>query len=402
MGLRQYYLKSIINEIAIRIQSLIEHKIITCDKKILLYGLDRNSYAMRTILSNYGFNNIEGYISEDESLVRDTIIANSQFAGRFLNNKADLIPVWTLEERLGTFDKDAFILIVSEDYKEKEYLENMGYQESIHFFRVYDLIDIDVDNKTQNKKRMNLDEVKKVEKNMLQYIDQFCAEKELRYWVCGGTLLGTIRHEGFIPWDDDIDIFLPWQDFCVLLEQFKETDDYSVMGFGDPANNSLNYVMARVVDKNTVMEENLGTVRIVDSVWIDIFPLVGLPEDVTERKTYFARYQELNRRIWQDFYEHNGSIEVFPNWYGKQKEFLSKYDFDSSNYVGVLGTAYKEKDCTKRSVYDVTLRKKFEDIFVNVPAGYKEYLDNLYGTNWMQLPEESKRKSHHNVKMYWN
>ncbi len=80
---------------------------------------------------------------------------------------------------------------------------------------------------------------------------------------------------------------------------------------------------------------------------------------------------------------------------------MEKYDFDQSDYVGVLATAYKEKDCTTRKVYDSTLRFTFEDIEVNVPLGYEEYLMNLYGKNWMELPEEGKRVSHHNIEAYW-
>jgi lipopolysaccharide cholinephosphotransferase len=92
---------------------------------------------------------------------------------------------------------------------------------------------------------------------------------------------------------------------------------------------------------------------------------------------------------------------VFPKWYPKQKEFLEKYDFDRSEYVGVLGTAYGDKDSTTNKVYSDTLRAPFEDIEVNIPVGYKEYLDHLYGSDWMQLPEESKRKSLHEIKAYW-
>jgi lipopolysaccharide cholinephosphotransferase len=92
---------------------------------------------------------------------------------------------------------------------------------------------------------------------------------------------------------------------------------------------------------------------------------------------------------------------VFTKWYPRQREFLENYDFDRSEYVGVLGTVYGDRDSTSRNVYLDTLRKPFEDIEVNVPAGYKEYLDNLYGRDWMQLPDESERHSHHKVEAYW-
>ena len=80
---------------------------------------------------------------------------------------------------------------------------------------------------------------------------------------------------------------------------------------------------------------------------------------------------------------------------------MERYDFDHSDYVGVLGTVYKERDQTTRKVYESTIRMPFEDIEVNVPIGYREYLDNLYGKDWMELPDENKRISNHNVEIFW-
>ncbi len=248
---------------------------------------------------------------------------------------------------------------------------------------------------------MTMKEMQTTEKNILSYVDHVCRKHNLRYWVCGGTLLGTIRHKGFIPWDDDIDIFLPLQDYRRLIEIFEENEQYTMMGMGTSEVNDYTDMFAKVVDKNTILIEDIGTVRKINPVWIDVFPLVGLPGDEEERLVFFKKYKEVKRRIWEDFYASNGSTGVFSKWYGKQKEFLEKYDFDNSEYVGVLGTVYDERDATTRRVYESTIRMSFEDIEVNVPVGYQEYLDNLYGKDWMQLPDESKRQSHHDIESYW-
>jgi lipopolysaccharide cholinephosphotransferase len=266
---------------------------------------------------------------------------------------------------------------------------------------VYDFEDEELDHLFQGKRRMTLKEMQQTEKEILRYVDDLCRRKHLRYWVCGGTLLGTIRHKGFIPWDDDIDIFLPWKDYLRFIEVFEENERYAMFGMGTSEVNEFSDIFARVACKETIIDEDIGTVRRVNHVWLDVFPLVGLPEDDGERKLFFKKYQEVNRRIWEDFYASNGSLDVFPKWYPKQKEFLEKYDFDRSEYVGVLGTAYGDKDSTTNKVYSDTLRAPFEDIEVNIPVGYKEYLDHLYGSDWMQLPEESKRKSLHEIKAYW-
>lgn len=395
------FIKSIIGEIAKSIEYLIRQNIIRHEQKVVLYGLDRYSFAMRTILSNLGFNNIEGYVSDDEVAVIQHQIEIKNFACRYLNGEKDVIQVWTLQERLEPFDENVLILLAAKEYKtEKSKLESMGYQEGIHFFTVYNFQEDELDEFLNKMTRMTLDEAKAGEKEILAYVDKFCQAHQIRYWVCGGTLLGTIRHKGFIPWDDDIDIFMPWQDYLKFIEGFGETQRYGVIGFGAQGNNKVPNPFIKVVDKQTAMDVDTQTIREISYLFIDVFPLVGMPEEAGKRYQFFMKYQELNRQIWQDFYATNGNLDVFPKWTERQRNFIEKYDFDTSSYVGVLGTVYGERDCTHRFVYDKTVRMPFEDIEVNVAAGYKEYLDNLYGTDWMKLPEEDKRKSHHDIQFY--
>lgn len=400
--MEKYYIKSIIGEIAKGIERLIEQKVIKSDKQVILYGLDRYSFAMRTILSNLGYHNIECYISDDEV----DVVAKKQdienFRCRFLNQTTDLIDVAMVEEKLHPFDEAVTILIASPSYESiKEELEKLGYSENTHFYTVYDFKDEELDGMFRNTTGMSLKEMQNVEKEILFHVDDFCTKHRLRYWVCGGTLLGTLRHQGFIPWDDDVDIFLPWQDYLKFIDLFEETERFSMLGMGTSEINDFPDPFAKVVDKRTLILEDIGTVKKVNPVAIDVFPLVGMPADDNERHLFFTQYQELNRSIWQDFYATNGDIRVFSKWYKKQREFLERYDFDSAQYVGVLGTAYGERDCTVRDMYYSTVRMPFEDIEVNVPVEYEEYLENHYGKDWSVIPDESKRKTHHNMSACW-
>lgn len=397
-----YKIKSYIGQIADGIEDLITKGVMDQNRKVLLYGLERYGFAMRTILSNLGYQRIEGYISDDRAAVIQYRRDTENFASRFLNGRDDVIQSWTMQERLQPFDDSVLILIASRQADAvRAALVQMGYLEKEHFHVVTDFADPEEEAYLRGKVQMSLPEIKLTAKHILAYVDDFCRKHGLRYWVCSGTLLGTIRHKGFIPWDDDVDIFLPWKDYQRFMELFEETEELGLVGFGTERHNDYPDPLAKVVDKSTIVLEDIGTVQKKNPMWIDLFPLIGLPDDPQERTLFYAEYKELNRQIWQAFYAGNGDIGVFDDWFEKQKAYMSKYDFDQASCVGVLGTIYEDRDCAPRAVYEETLRMPFEDLTVNVPGGYREYLENLYGSDWMELPEESKRKSHHNFKAYW-
>ncbi len=397
----EVYYKSIIGEIADGIDRLIGKGVLSEEKKILIYGLGRYSFAIRTILEHRGYL-VAGYISDDEAEAIRTRRNIKDFACRYFNSDRDIIDVYTLEERLSEFDDDVFILSVEE--KATELIERFaafGYQENIHFSNVYDFYEEDMERMIRGKKTILMSEMKDIQKDMLHFIDNFCTENNLRYWVCGGTLLGTIRHEGFIPWDDDVDIFLPWPDYLKFLELFPNHEKYCISGMGAQNGDEFVEGFARVLDCSTILDQNLNTTRRMMAVFVDVFPLIGLPDNEIERLVYFRKCRELEKRTWGEFYAKDGNMKVLSNYVVSLKPFLERYDFDQAAYVGVLGTKYEERDCTSRKVYERTLRMKFEDIMVNVPEGYKEYLDNLYGKDWGELPDEEKRVSGHDMKAFW-
>ena len=398
-SMKTYYVESVIEKIDQNIKALIDKRVITDDKKIVLYGLDTFSFGMRTILANLGFK-VDSYISEDsEQVVRYKRYVKA-VSSRYLNSLRDLIGIYDLEERLADFDENLLILSGSKNCPKRR-LEELKHQEQVNFFQVYDWEQDKFAEFVRDKKKISLKEIQNIEKEMLSQVDQFCIENGIRYWVCGGTLLGTIRHKGFIPWDDDIDLFLPWKDYKRFLEEFKTAGRYDLI-IPDKADKKDYFELwAKMIDNHTVVREHVDFMRKVHPVSIDIFPLIGMPRGAEERKRFFEEFSELDKKIWEDFYANNGSLGVYDKWYPSQKKFLEMYDFDESSHVGVLGTAYRENDCTTKKVYDSTLRMPFEDIEVNVPAGFQVYLDNLYGKGWQELPDESRRVSNHNVEAYW-
>jgi phosphorylcholine metabolism protein LicD len=399
--MKKYYLESIINEIYKGIQNLVNKNIINKETKIILYGLDTYSFAMRTILSNLGYR-VDCYILDDEDKVIGTERSIKSFASRYLNSKRDIIDVCIINERLIPYDSNAIILITSSNYSEiKGKLAELGYSENLNFYQLFDWDnDLFVESMRGNRE-LTLHDIQTINKDMLNLFDEYCRKNNFRYWVCGGTLLGTIRHKGFIPWDDDIDVFMPWNDYQRFISEYDKNSLYELIGPDITDRSDYYDIWSKIIDYKTMLREDGGFVRKIHPISLDIFPLVGMPADTAERHLFFANYMEMNKRIWEDFYANNGDFSVFNKWYLKQKEFLCRFDFDSSKYVGVLGTGYGEKDCTTCGVYSETIRMPFEDIEVNVPVGYKEYLDNLYGENWMELPKPEYRVSHHDMIGYW-
>lgn len=397
--MERYYIESIVYETALEIKKLIDKGMITKENKIVLYGLDTEAFAMRTILENYGFG-VDSYISDNPAQVIKYKRSVKAVRARYLNSSRDLIKICSVEERLKPFDEKAVILSASRDCNQAK-IEELNYQRNVNFFQVFDWEQDKFAEFVHGRHAMTLKEMQNVVKDMLFIFDRFCIDKGLRYWVCGGTLLGAIRHQGFIPWDDDVDVFMPWEDYRRFMDDAVCDAGHSLIAPHKTDRKKYYDIFSKMADNRTIVREDGGYIRKIHPVAIDIFPLIGLPANKDERHLFFTEYQELERTIKEDFYAHNGDLGIYNRWYLSQEEFLRKYDFDKSDYVGVLATAYGEKDCTTRKVYDETLRMPFEDMEVNVPAGYKEYLDNLYGEDWMQLPDESRRVSHHNMEAFW-
>lgn len=371
------------------------------NKRVLLYGLDAYSYGMHSILSNHGIY-AEGYLCDDEVLKTKTQRSMKGFASRYLSDKDSLVKIWSIPERLDRHEEDVVILVASKQAENViEKLSKIGYKTGTQVFIAYDWTDDEFERLVVGKKRLTSTEVKQVLKNLLQILDSFCRDNKINYWVCGGTLLGTIRHSGFIPWDDDIDVLMKWDDYLRFMHSFPDSELFSVVGLERTPRSECFLPFGKILDKRTIIREDSSFLRIVCPVSLDIFPLVGVPGDALKRKSFFFYYKEILNEAWEDYYANDGDLSAHERMYSRQREFFTKYDANKSDYVGVLGTVYWERDFTRREVYETTLRMQFEDIEVNVPGGYREYLDNLYGESWMTPPPVEERKSHHFENAYF-
>lgn len=258
---------------------------------------------------------------------------------------------------------------------------------------------------------MSLEEMKSIELEMLIHIDKFCKEHNICYSLCGGTLLGAIRHQGFIPWDDDIDIFMPrpdYQRFIALYNNFHPRFTLQNIYNDD----SYYFLHSKVYDNRTVLVESSAC----NGVFIDIFPIDGLPE-YSECQKYYDRMMCLVHRLAktskvykykENFLYHYISYGLKRIIYPSRKkiicqldEMFSQYPFYESQYAGaIVARRYRLKEHMESSIFKQYSSVKFEGHFFSVIKEYDVYLRNIYG-NYMDLPPVEKRVSHHNFVVYW-
>ena len=390
------FVKSIVEAISQQLDVTL--KKISQSKRIGIYGMDQYSFMIQSLLRNRK-KTADMYISLSQQDVVEGKRRLSGFASRYLKDNDSLVDICHIDE----VNFDEVILFSASKLNDKEcnQLNDKGFISGINFFKLYDWNKDSFSEFVKGKRKISLLEMQKLEKEILKDFDEYCMEHQLRYWVCGGTLLGTMRHKGFIPWDDDIDVFMPWEDYRKFVLEYPDNEQYRVASLDkEEYLGKYKTIWGKMVENTTIIREDGIILQEIHPAWVDIFPIIGMPSDEKERKLLLREVVEVERKFTEKFYRSNGNIRKRNEAYDDIIEISERYNFDDSEYVGIIGTQYREKDIMTRKVFDETMRMPFEDIEVNVPIGYKEYLDNIYGSDWMEMPSEEKRKPH-NLEAYW-
>lgn len=263
-------------------------------------------------------------------------------------------------------------------------------------------------------KKLDIKEVRELQLQILDKIHEFCESHNLRYSISGGTLIGAVRHGGFIPWDDDIDILMPRPDYEKLLSLFPNTydnlyvDDHSV-------NPDYISAFAKIIDRRTFA---IGP-NIIDDrgIFIDIFPVDGMPDQEDEKlRNNIVSKMENMRRVGKYYKYTSDPVKkiiyftkycikriIYPSLnssFNQLNAIISKYPFGTSKYAGVLISQYGY--FRERQLTEVFLKYrdiKFEDRIYRCVEDYNSYLTTLYG-DYMQLPPESERVPKHFTETY--
>ena len=270
---------------------------------------------------------------------------------------------------------------------------------------------------TTNLKPVTRDEQKQLLLNMLIYIDDACRKNNIYYSILGGTLIGAVRHKGFIPWDDDIDIILDRENYEKLIKVLKNNNDssYKLLIPGETPAYPLQF--AKLVDAKTILIES-SMYDEVDNygLFLDIFMYNYAPNDEIERRKYFSKcffYQRMltrmtikNRnlspirkvkRAFKNIY-----ITLFGRKYilNKLYRLYDKYTNTPTNYVLSNNPAYGyEKEIQKASDIKEYTDLEFEGHKVMAFKNYDSILRTTFG-NYMEIPPVDKRRIHH-LEVYW-
>lgn len=273
-----------------------------------------------------------------------------------------------------------------------------------------------------DKKYLSLAEIHKVETRLLAHVVQFCIDNNIKYYICGGTLLGAIRHGGFIPWDDDIDIMMPRKDFEKFESMAKENKIANNIDVISLDNKTMLYPFCKVINKNFKVDKSTQSDSSEEFLWMDVFPMDGLSEDnaVNEKiykqvkharsiamglivsddflKTFTkSKKKSIGKKIMRTIVREPLKSKLIRANFVKMDSISKTYDYDSSEYVGGVVWGYGPQERMKKShIHNYSVN--FEGIEVNTMSNYDEYLTNLYG-DYMKLPPVEQRVCHE-IKVY--
>lgn len=256
---------------------------------------------------------------------------------------------------------------------------------------------------------LSLDKIKQIELSILVHIDSVCNKNNLKYYLAYGTLLGAIRHKGFIPWDDDIDIYMPRKDYDRFIKLLANDDESNFRVLSIYNDSDYFYEFAKVVDNRTCLVTKNIKGNQHEGVWVDIFPLDDAPKYLRMTKWLLncivaCRILSVNLKFPLKKYPR----VLYPLWAVAKligpRFFLEMSDRiarsgKSNEYVGYMCSMGVSKYYFKKQWCAETIMVDFEGKQYPAFKQYDEYLKYQYG-NYMQLPPEDKRISHP-MKAYW-
>lgn len=246
----------------------------------------------------------------------------------------------------------------------------------------------------------NIDKNKSVCMKLLLYFDEFCKKNNLKYSLAYGSAIGAIRHKGFIPWDDDIDVIMPRNDYNKLKRVFENTKYHLFTEDSE----GYYYQYAKLVDMNYPIKE-INRKEKTMGLWIDIFPIDKIGNYNKFKAKLLLIYKYL---FWFKGTEKKYKVLDFKNFILKKmsdcisiKKLLKLYNKTIENNKDkkvkyfCSSLPYKYKEFFDFDLFEDIIPVEFEGAQVKLIKDYDLYLTQLYG-DYMKMPSVEKRRAHHN------
>lgn len=265
---------------------------------------------------------------------------------------------------------------------------------------------------------LSLREIQKQSLEILMDIDKVCRNNSLKYCILFGTLIGAIRHGGFIPWDDDIDIGMARKDYEQFLACYIQQGRFRIV---NPETEPMcPYMITRISDDRFELSTEFGSDYAIGT-FVDVYPYDGIGNTEKEVKSIVRSSKLFSKGLARSLERnpvnavrklHKGvrkwillGTYILPKIIGKNyfrkhlKCLEKKYEYNISNIVGCVCWALSERECFKKEWIEDIINIKFEDIMVMAPKNYEEMLIQNFG-DYMKLPPVEERVGHHYYRMF--
>lgn len=264
-----------------------------------------------------------------------------------------------------------------------------------------------------------MNELQKCQLEILKEFIRVCKKHNLQYYLVGGSCLGAVRHQGFIPWDDDIDVAMPRKDydkFITLQNEFSKP--YFIQTYKTDKNYIYNYAKVRNND-TTYIENFFASTQMNHGVWIDVFPIDGMSYEEktaasfakkvksTWHQVWLMYLPSLKRKLrfktlWKDIPLNIVAYLFFFLNVGHYRNKMvdrkvTKIDYDKAVLVGNLFGTNAKKEAMPKEIFEEGSVATFEGIEVLLPKDYHRYLTLLFN-DYMKLPPVDKQVGHHHDK----